>query len=51
MLTVHVVGDEAKTSGEQLRREASAMLEERFGVEHATLQVEAVPCGGHAVHA
>lgn len=51
VLTVHVVGDDAKTTGEQLRGELAAMLEERFGIEHATLQVEAVPCGDHAVHA
>ena len=24
--------------------------DERFGIEHATLQVEAVPCGDHAIH-
>lgn len=51
VLTVHVVGDDAKTNGEQLRRDLATMLEERFGIEHATLQVEAVPCGGHEVHA
>ena len=51
VLTVHVVGDDSKTNGEQLRGELAGMLEERFGIEHATLQVEAVPCGGHGVHA
>ena len=48
---VHVVGDDSKTNREQLRGELAGMLEERFGIEHATLQVEAVPCGGHGVHA
>ena len=51
VLTVHVVGDDSKTNREQLRGELAGMLEERFGIEHATLQVEAVPCGGHEVHA
>lgn len=51
VLTVHVVGDDSKTNREQLRGELAGMLEERFGIEHATLQVEAVPCGGHGVHA
>ena len=50
VLTVHVVADDAKTTGEILRRELTAMLDERFGIEHATLQVEAVPCGDHAIH-
>jgi len=51
VLTVHVVGDDSKTTGEQLRGALAGMLDERFGIEHATLQVEAVPCGGHGVHA
>ena len=51
VLTVHVVGDDSKTTGEKLRGALAGMLEERFGIEHATLQVEAVPCGGHGVHA
>ena len=51
VLTVHVVGDEATTTGEQLRRGLARMLDERFHIEHATLQVEAVPCGDHEVHA
>jgi cobalt-zinc-cadmium efflux system protein len=51
VLTVHVVGDDAKITGEQLRHELAGMLDARFGIEHATLQVEGVPCGGHAVHA
>lgn len=51
VLTVHVLGDEATTTGEQLRRGLARMLDERFHIEHATLQVEAVPCGDHEVHA
>ena len=51
VLTAHVVGDETKASAEQLRLALSAMLEEQFAIEHATLQVEAVPCGDHDVHA
>ena len=50
VLTAHVVGDDAKASGEQLRLSLIAMLDERFGIEHATLQIEAVPCIEHEVH-
>ena len=50
VLTAHVVGDDTKVSGEQLRLGLIAMLDERFGIEHATLQIEAVPCIEHEVH-
>lgn len=50
ILTAHVVGDDANVSSEQLRLGLVAMLEERFGIEHATLQVEAASCTEHAVH-
>lgn len=44
VLTAHVVGDDA----EGLRRSLSTLLASKFEIEHATLQIEAVPCAeGH----
>jgi len=51
VLTAHVVADEAMISADDLRDALGALLDERFGIEHATLQVEAKSCGDHEVHA
>jgi len=43
-LTVHVVAADA-VDNDRLRRELAALLHERFGIDHVTLQVEADHCG------
>ena len=51
ILTAHVVLKESNADGESVRRALAAALDERFGIEHATLQVEATACNdghGHA---
>ena len=51
VLTVHVVADEGTAARDPLRTELVQMLSKRFGITHATLQVEAVPCHTEQVHA
>lgn len=46
-LTAHIVVTE-ETDAATLRQRVNAMLEEKFEIEHATLQVETGDCGGHA---
>ena len=51
VLTAHVVLREGEADPERLRRTLATALDERFGIEHATLQVELTPCEdghGHA---
>lgn len=43
-LTVHVVAAEG-VDNDRLRRALAALLHERFGIDHVTLQVEADHCG------
>ena len=51
ILTAHVVVSDGGIDVEQVRRSLSAALEERFGIEHATLQVERIGCEDGHVHA
>jgi len=46
-LTAHIVTDKA-TDTASLRQGLNQMLDERFEIEHTTLQVESGECGGHA---
>lgn len=51
-LTAHVVTAATGQDADTLRRTLAAMLHERFGIDHVTLQVEADHCGDVcAVHA
>lgn len=51
-LTAHVVTMATGQDADTLRRALAAMLHERFGIDHVTLQVEADHCGDAcAVHA
>lgn len=50
VLTVHVVMRDPGASADALRAELSEILHDQFDVEHATLQIEAAHCGGHALH-
>jgi len=48
ILTAHVVLKAPDEDGDLVRQALAATLEERFGIEHATIQVEAVACDdGH----
>lgn len=49
-LTAHLVTTPG-TDGEALRRELAKLLDERYGIEHCTLQVETGPCEGEACDA
>ncbi len=51
VLTVHVVVGTGVTDPDRIRSELAVLLHDRFDVEHATIQVEAAHCGGHALHA
>ena len=51
VLTAHVVLDEAGGDADAVRNGLTRMLHERFDIEHATLQVEASPCGDAHLHA
>lgn len=44
ILTAHVVIGDPSVDSERLRREVATVLVKRFGVTHATLQVEAASC-------
>ncbi len=51
VLTAHVVLQDGRVDAEQVRRTLAAVLEERFNVHHATLQVEWTPCEDEHGHA
>jgi len=51
ILTAHLVVTDATIDTDEVRRSLAAMLDEKFGVEHATLQFEAVDCTEGCVHA
>ena len=51
VLTAHVVLQDGRVDAEQVRRTLAAVLEERFNVHHATLQVERTPCEDEHGHA
>lgn len=46
-MTAHLVV-ESRVDGEALQRELAKLLDERYGIEHCTLQIEAVACGDEA---
>lgn len=50
ILTAHVVLKGPAADGESVRRTLSEALNERFGIEHATLQVEATACNDDHGH-
>jgi len=51
VLTAHIVLDDATSDPEKVRIALTAALEEKFGIGHATLQVERTPCDEGHVHA
>ncbi len=50
ILTAHVVLKRANADSEQVRQSLATALDEQFGIEHATLQVEATACNDGHVH-
>ena len=50
ILTAHLVVTDASVDTDQVRRSLAALLDEKFGIEHATLQVETVDCKEAGVH-
>jgi cobalt-zinc-cadmium efflux system protein len=50
VLTVHVVLDGSAQEPDEVRTSLAALLHDRFGVDHATLQVESTACDVHDVH-
>lgn len=50
ILTAHVVLDDSSQDPDTVRAGLVALLHDRFGVEHATLQVEATACDVHDLH-
>ncbi|MBT2747313.1 cation transporter [Lysobacter sp. ISL-42] len=46
-MTAHLVVAQG-VDGEALRRELAKLLDERYGIEHCTLQIEAAACGDEA---
>ena len=51
VLTAHIVLGDATSDPEKVRIALAAALEEKFGIGHATLQVERTPCDEDHVHA
>ncbi|OHE83331.1 MAG: cation diffusion facilitator family transporter [Lysobacterales bacterium RIFOXYA1_FULL_69_10] len=51
VLTVHVVANDTASAGDKFRVELVSMLEERFKIKHATVQIEAARCHTAEVHA
>lgn len=51
VLTAHVVLVEDISDADMVRRGITRLLHDRFDIEHATLQVEAAPCGDAHLHA
>ena len=50
ILTAHIVLKGENTDGEQVRLSLADALDERFGIEHATLQVETRACNDSHGH-
>ncbi len=50
VLTAHVVFGGGLSDADRARRALAQILESRFGIHHATLQVEAEPCGNAHGH-
>ena len=51
IMTAHLVLTDPTLNVDDLRRTVSQMLEDRFHISHATLQVESSDCGDHGLHA
>ena len=51
ILTAHLVLDDATRDADAVRTATTRMLHARFGIDHATLQVEARDCEGTHLHA
>ena len=51
IMTAHLVLTDPTLNVDDLRRTVSQMLEDRFHIGHATLQVESSDCGDHGLHA
>ena len=50
IMTAHLVLTDPTLNVDDLRRTVSQMLEDRFHIGHATLQVESSDCGDHGLH-
>ena len=50
ILTAHVLLDAAGGDADTVRVQVAMVLDEKFDIEHATLQMEAQHCAGEAVH-
>ena len=51
VMTAHLVLTDPTLNVDDLRRTVTQMLEDRFDIGHATLQVESSDCGDHGLHA
>lgn len=51
VLTAHLVLAEGRGDADAVRAAIARLLHDRFGIGHATLQVEAAHCGDHHLHA
>ena len=51
IMTAHLVLTDPTLNVDDLRRTVTQMLEDRFDIGHATLQVESSDCGDHGLHA
>ena len=50
VMTAHLVLTDPTLNVDDLRRTVTQMLEDRFDIGHATLQVESIDCGDHGLH-
>ena len=50
VMTAHLVLTDPTLNVDDLRRTVTQMLEDRFDIGHATLQVESSDCGDHGLH-
>ena len=50
IMTAHLVLTDPTLNVDDLRRTVTQMLEDRFDIGHATLQVESSDCGDHGLH-
>ena len=51
VMTAHLVLADPSLDADEVRRSATQMLEDRFHIGHATLQVESSDCADHGLHA
>ena len=50
VMTAHLVVDDPAMESEAVRHAVAELLESRFHIEHATLQIESQACEGHGIH-